>query len=525
MSVQQLVLTNIGTRGRSTDPMPWSLPPEFITEGKNYRIFSGAIETDRGIALWTTAPVNFRPGHISRVASISGSFWLVPGRDAVYVWDGSDWTDVSSATGYASLGPGDELLWTQCLLGKIPIINNPQSTPEYWDPQQVSQIMQPLPFDQVSTFDDQNIACKSMRSHKTFLFALNLQESGEELPDSYRWSHPADINGLPVTWDETDEAFLAGKANLGGDGGSIIDGFSLRDAFCIYSEDAIDILDSTNDEFVWRRRELSATVGLISKDGIAEVKGQHFFLAPSDIVKNDGNRIDSLAHNRIRREYSRRLDPDNYTRSYAIRNDNKKEVWFCIPEVGEEYPNIAYIYNWRDDSWAVKDLPNQISHASPGSFADPAPKWDDAPDSQTWDTQTTIWNTSIASPVNDTIAGVSPETAEVYFLEPLGTSDEDLDFFIERTNFPLEGQRQVTTITRVYPHIRGESPCLIQFGSQDYNDAPIRWKPAVEFDPKSQRKFDIRTTGELHCWNVKSLGKESLSISGMTIEYVRAGLR
>ncbi len=523
--MESLVLTNIGLKGLSTDPAPWSLPPEFITSGKNYRIFAGSIETDTGIALWSTAPASFFPGHISRVALAASTFWIVCGRTAVYVWDGTVWSDISSVAGYGGFGAGDELLWTQCLLGQIPLVNNPQGVPEYWSPQQVAQPLQPLMFDAVNTWAALLYQARVLRSHKTFLFALNLVESGVEFPDSYRWSHPADINGLPPTWDETDDAFLAGKASLGGDGGAIIDGRSLRDAFAIYSENAIDILDSTNDEFVWRRRELSSTVGLLSKDGVVEVKGSHFLMSFGDIVRNDGNKIDSIAHNRIRRDYSQRIDVDNYTRAYALRNDNEKEIWFCIPETGEEYANIAYIYNWKDDSWAVKDLPMDIAHSAPGSFAEAAQTWDALLDAETWDIQQIIWNTGGASPVNDTIAGVSPITEELWFVDPLTAPMDDLNFEIERTNFPLGGQRQVTTITRVYPHIEGEVPVLIQFGSQDYNDAPVRWKPAITFNPLTDRKIDVRTTGELHCWKISSIGSGRLKMSGMTIEYSKAGLR
>lgn len=520
-----LALKNIGLKGLSTDPAPWSLPPEFITAGINYRIFAGSVETDNGLALWDTAPAAFFPGHISRVALGASNFWIVCGRNAVYVWDGSVWSDISSVAGYAGLAANDELRWTQCLLGAIPIVNNPQSTPEYWSPQQTAQVLQPLDFDSVNDWAALGYTCNVMRSHKSFLFALNLTESGVEFPDSYRWSHPADINGLPVTWDETDDAFLAGKAALGGDGGAIIDGFSLRDAFCIYSENGIDVLDFTNDEFVWRRRGLSSTVGLLSKDGIVEVKGTHFFMSYGDIVKNDGNKIDSIAHNRIRRDYSQRINADLYSRSYALRNDNQKEIWFCIPETGELYPNIAYIYNWKDDSWAVKDLPMDIAHSASGSYAEAAPTWDSYPAPETWDIQQIIWNAGGASPINDTIAGVSPTTEELWFVDPLIAPGGDLNFEIERTNFPLLGQRQVTTITRVYPHIEAETPVLIQFGSQDYNDAPVRWKPAVIFDPLTDRKIDLRTTGELHCWKISSIGVNRLSVSGLTIEFVKAGLR
>ena len=103
--------------------------------------------------------------------------------------------------------------------------------------------------------------------------------------------------------------------------------------------------------------------------------------------------------------------------------------------------------------------------------------------------------------------------------------DNDYNFNIQRTDFPLLGHKQVTTITRVYPHIESQVPVTIEFGSQDYPGASVRWKPAVVFNPTTDRKVDLRTTGELHAWRISALGKGSISMSGMTIEFARAGFR
>ena len=518
-----LHLNNIGLKGLATDPASWSLPPEFITYGSNFRIFAGSIQNNGGEVLWETAPTAFNPGHAFHVGSTSGDFWIIAGRDKIYAFDGTTWTDITSVAGYAALGVDDELLWTSCMLGQIPIVNNPQGIPEYWSPISISQVLQPLDFDPSNTWLAKGYSAKIFRSHRNFLFALNLTEGSTDFPDSYRWSHPADINGLPATWDETNDAFLAGKSALGGDGGVIIDGYSLRDAFCIYSESGIDILDFSNDEFVWRRRELSSTYGLLSKNAIAEVKGVHLLLSGDDIIRNDGNKIESMVHNRIRNDLSARIDADNYDRSYAIRNDNKKEVWFCIPESGFSFPNIAYIYNWRDDSWAIRDLPANIVFSAPGSQSSSVDTWNAS--ISDWDDANNKWSASLTSPLNKTIVSVNRDTETLYLVDTNSTPDNDFNFIIERSNFPLLGDKQVTTITRIYPHIKSEGLITIEIGSQDYPDAAIRWKPAVVFDPSTDRKVDIRTTGELHAWRFSSLGKSLIEISGLTIEYVKAGLR
>jgi hypothetical protein len=519
---EQLILNNIGNNGLASDPMPWTLPPEFITYGINFRISSGSIIPKGGVAEFATAPASWFPANLFHTGALADNFWVVMGRTKVYALSGAVWTDITSAAGYGSLSANDELLWSSCLLGEIPIINNPQAHPEYWAPQEITQILQPLDFDGSNTWLDKGYNAKIMRSHKNFLFALNLTESATEFPDSYRWSHPADINGLPATWDETDEAFLAGKSALGGNYGDLLDGKSLRDAFALYSESGINILDYTNDEFVWRRRELSATVGLLTPNCIVEVKGTHFLLGDGDIVMNDGNRIDSIIHNRIRKELFNRLDTSNYNNCYAVRNNIAKEAWFCIPEVGETYPNIAYIYNWKDNSWAVKDIPGDISFSNYGIESIAADTWDTI--STDWDDENKVWSSSSQSPIDSAMMGIDTIAEKVYIMDP-PTPDGDFNCRIERIAFPLISDRQVTTITRVYPHIEGPGLVDVQFGSHDYPDSPVRWKPAVRFDPNTQRKVDIRTTGELHAWRFDSVGKSTFTMSGMTIEFERAGLR
>ena len=163
--MESLTLNNIGTKGLSIDPKPWTLPPEFITNGSNFRIYAGSIETNGGEILWSTAPVAFNPGRIFHVGSISGNFWMVAGRNKVYVFDGTTWSDVSSTIGYAALGVNDELLWTMCMLGQTPIINNPQTAPEYWSPVSAGQILQPLDFDATNTWLAKGYSAKVFRSH------------------------------------------------------------------------------------------------------------------------------------------------------------------------------------------------------------------------------------------------------------------------------------------------------------------------------------------------------------------------
>ena len=519
---ETITLNNIGNQGLSSDPMNWTLPPEFITYGKNFRIYAGSIISSGGVSEFASAPSGWYPAFITHVGSLSSSYWIIAGRTKVYVLSGSTWTDITSTAGYSTLGTDGELLWNSCQIGSIPILNNIQHFPEYWSPQQITQIMQPLMFDAVNTWSAKGYSANVFRSHKNFLFALNLAEGGTSYKDSFRWSHPADINGLPATWDETDDAFLAGKASLGGNYGDIIDGKTLRDSFVIYSETGINVLDYTFDELVWRRRELSSSVGLLSKNCVTEVKGTHFLLSDGDVVSNDGTTIKSIAYNRIKKEITARIDTVNYNRCYTVKNDKSKEIWFCIPDLGADYPNLAYIYNWYDDSWSVRDLLEDTAFSNYGTETVDLPIW--STNVLNWNTDTSTWGASPVNPLDDTILGINITEEKVYYMDP-DSPDGNINFTIERLAFPLIDDRQVTTITRVYPHIQGPGTVMIEFGSHDFPDSPVRWKPAMLFDPNSNRKIDIRTTGELHAWRFTSVDKSPITMSGMTIEFERGGLR
>ena len=522
-----LQISNFAQAGLNSDIMPWDLPGEFLTEVRNVRISSGKLIPSGGSTLWDTFPLGFRPGYIMPVGSTSGEFWLIAGLDQILIYDGNSFSDISNANGY----PGiiDEDLWTGCLITNIPIIVNPGHYPEYW-PQQTPGInMEILPWDATRTWEDAGEFCKIIRSHKQYLFALILQSGLDEIVDGVRWSSPADVSGVPETWDHLDSTNVAGLVKLGGDGGRIVDGLSLRDAFCVYRESGVSIFDYVGGQFVWRVRHLSNTHGLISSNSIAEVKGKHYFISGSDILVNDGNAITSLLHKRLKNKFKSDFSSETYHNSYVVTNADLNEIWFCIPEQGRTYANLAYIYNYIDDTWVIRDIPESV-FASYGSKNSAAITWDDLP--MSWQSNSSTWSENDFSPFDKEIVAIKKPTqievsAELVFLDSeISLITTPFDTTIERVGFALEGINNVTTITRIYPHMTGPSSVDIEVGSQDYPGSPVRWKPAVSFTPGTSRKVDIRTTGQLHCFRISKNNVDMpWALSGIDIEYTMSGER
>jgi hypothetical protein len=91
---------------------------------------------------------------------------------------------------------------------------------------------------------------------------------------------------------------------------------------------------------------------------------------------------------------------------------------------------------------------------------------------------------------------------------------------------PIGGHEANTTITRVYPLIEGTAEVEIRFGSQQFAGGPVRWAGDwMTFQPGTDRKLDIRTTGELHSYEVRAVNSGFFNLTGFDIEYSLAGGR
>jgi hypothetical protein len=382
--------------------------------------------------------------------------------------------------------------------------------------------MQPLLYKAGSTWKQMGYKADVMRAHKNFLFAIGITNGANYYPNQYWWSHPADNNGLPYTWDPTDLASIAGSSNILGNIGNLVDGLSLRDSFCLYTTNGITLLDFVGGTFIWNARGLSTNAGLITPNAVVDISGNHIFLSDGDILINDGNSVRSVLHRVARTKLQGAISAANYHHAYAVTNPTDKEVWFCIPNTGSTYANVAIIYNWQDDKVSLRDLNRSYAAMTYGPISFSALTWGNVQGS--WGSYPYNWNYSSSSPFANQLIAVDATNSTLY-----STSNTDgsltLNTVIERDSVVFGSQREVTTIVRAYPHIDCTGPVSIQLGSQDFVDGPIRWKPAVTFYPTAQRKVDIRTTGKLHAWIISSLGATPFKYSGMDIEYVNNGVR
>jgi hypothetical protein len=557
-----LNVRNIGSTGVNSDVEPWDLPPDALTDGINFRLSANKLQSVGG-----TRPVapqsGDQLGHMIQSTDFSGnSTWVIAGENSVKLYDGSGYTDIGSSlrTADARFSNLDPTEWSSCQIGQAVFLNHPQLYPIYWINDGTSTVARPLDWHILEeTWDDKGNSCRILRAHKNFLFALGMQEGADEYRDKVWWSHPAEPNGRPFSWRPTSEQAdsIAGWVNLGR-GGSIVGGESLRDSFVIYSESAINVMDFTGDALGWRRRTVSSEAGLASSEALIEVQGTHFFVSPGDIQTFDGNSLGSIMHNRLRKRLASRMNVEKLGNSWAAHNPTFTEIWFGIPESGEEHPTTAYAYNYRDNNWSIRDLERPFRHAHFGLTPQKSETTWSSFD-QTYDEVREAWAMSGDAPFDASMLGVTGE--EIHEIDVLNETFND-DFtsangkvwdtiggswdaspiswddvdprnnysrsptIIRRTDLPIGGHETNTTITRIYPLVEGTAPIQIRVGSQQQAGGPIKWAGDYRtFVPGRDRKIDVRTTGEVHAYEVKSEGGSFFNMTGMDIEFMPAGSR
>lgn len=516
---ETLKIRGFGKQGINSDLPIYDLPPETLSRGRNFRCDDTSVIAFGGSAPFDTAPPLppelTNPWHVHFVDGAPDQ-WVILGSDGAQSLETSSWL-WNDITGPAfSVQPWE---WTSTNLGRVPVFNNRGTFPMALVPG--TSALQTLDWSPGVTWADRDIKARSVRSYKSFLIAMNIVDVTSPQPDVVLWSDSADTGALPGSWDYADPSTLAGKNVLGGNEGDIIDGLPLRDSFVVYQQRGITVMDfADGTDWVFRFRTITNSLDVININCIAEVKGLHFIQTADDIVMNDGNRIDSILHNRMRTHYQSHINSEMLNRCFVARDDDSKEVWFCYPEVGADRATQAMLWNWRDQTWAVRDLPS-VTHMDYGYAPPKGQTWVD--DDRPWGEETETWGSGGTSSTGRKNLGVSGGG-----LVQFDYATEDYQTLWERQSIPIAGLGINVTIQRLLPQIRSENSLraiYIEVGSQQFAEDRIEWKPAIRFRPGIDRKIDMRTTGELFSFRVRSTGIGIFEMSGIDVEFVLAGRR
>lgn len=211
------------------------------------------------------------------------------------------------------------------------------------------------------------VTAQRMATFNNRLVALNLSGqylSNENLGNStLAWSTPiTDINTLDgITWRYA-ATNTAGDDILTETSGQLLDAAQLGPYLIAYKDDSVYRYQDTGDPLYLTSEMLFDDDGLYSPSCFEDIgDGRHFVLGNYGIYIHDGgpNKQD-ISKGRIQRDIFGTVNPAHKQRTFTFLNTRDKEVWVCYSALGNSAvgTNFAYVYNYQDDTWHKRTLPN-----------------------------------------------------------------------------------------------------------------------------------------------------------------------
>lgn len=458
---------NAGSVGVNKDLSNHELPINAWTDCKNIRFLDGYAWQYYGHGEVYASP-SVVPYHVIPCKVADQIYWLYAGANKVYAVK-TDSGGVTTHTNLTRQTTGVDVdytaipnAWTSTLLGGIPILNNGTDDPQMWN-LNIANRMTAL------TNWPANTKCKSLRSYKNYLVALNVTKSGTNYPYMVKWSHPADPGTVPSTWDIADATKDSGEADLSEGYDQIVDGLQLRDSFIIYKENSVWNMTFTGGVYVFNFKKVLGISGAMNRNCIVELDGIHFVLTGSDVVVHDGQTANSIMDKQTRRFLFQTIDVDNAHKCFVFKNNFLNEVYVCYPEIGQTDCTKAMVWNWKDKTISFRDIPNLL-HASSGIVnTGLTGNWNQ--DSAPWSADLSLWNQGDFTPSTARVLMASADQ-KLFLLDASASFDGVIpQAYLERQGLSFDSPESRKLIRGIRPRITGNvgDTVIIKVG---YSDDP-----------------------------------------------------
>lgn len=533
-------LRKLGEIGVITDVNPYDLPVNAVSMAVNVRFNNG---------MMSRSPV-FRDAVATTQSNpvFTFSYEASPGNDVIFIAD-STGTLYSLANGSqtnvtdAGFTPASSTIpYTSTSLAGVVYINRQDQQPRYFG--SASTTFASLP-NWLSTW-----RCRSLRSFKSFLIALNVQKSGVSYPNMVKWSDITLYGTYPASWDSTDPTKSAGENTLAEMKSGILDGAALRDFFVVYGPTSSYLMEYTADSDIFRFRKLFDNQGIIGTNCVVEVDGLHYVFGDRDIYVHDGTSVKRIANNRVRNFIYDNLNTSKADNFFVFHNVALQEVNFCYVSgdgyagfSGTTYCNRSAVYNYANDTWTFYDLPNvgvgcYAKYSTSTTYTNATTTYDTVGGSY-YDQEgagnksyfmPSLANTSVG--LSDArILGFDPADNSILSLSAYAPANKPA--YAERIGIDLDELRGVDirtykVIRAIYPEVEvvGASQTLnFAFSGTTTVQQQVAWGTESTFNPRTQYKIDLKTGGRFLGWYVESLDNNDFTLSGYDVDIVLTGKR
>ncbi len=502
------------------DPNPSDVPATSWTDGRNVRFKSGKVAKTSGHErVFGTMPGGRKPLYAMPYLTENTPYWFFGFEDRIFRTAGYSWQDVTRNDGSpVDYSASTTFTWNGGFSSGVAIMNNGI------DPPQALR-----PFD--TYFKDlenwpANTRAKIIRPFKNYLIALGVVKNSVEQPTVVKWSSPADPGNVPFTWDITDPTNDAGEAPLADTSGALVDGKKLRDQFILYKEDSVYSMRHVGGTYVFAFQQLFDDVGMLAPNCVAEFDGKHFVVGQGDVYVHNGVQKTSVIEGKMKGYLFQAIKTGGIKSVFVVPDYSNSEMWICFQSSNGEstsgQADRAVIWNWQEDTWTIRDLPD-VFFGTIG-VVDPRKdeNWDS--DARSWDIDTTVWGSSTYNPAKTKMLLVSHKDSAAYVVGETSLFDgKPFKARIEKTDLYEGDDLYVKNISSITPHIRGDGTCDVYVGSSMLQDSPVTWQGPYRFNIGKSHKVDCRVSGRYIAVRFEFESVGSWELNGYTIEQTPRG--
>ncbi len=505
-------VTNLNPNGINKDISAYELPDDKWSDGNNIQFDNDRTSkikghkqvfgTPSGAAYWLL-PFN----------TITTDYWIYPSLTKIYrvstVGATTTHEDVTRTSGgdYSATAVDR---WNGGVLGGVAIINNGVDVPQMMGTSATE-------FSDLSNWISGTT--KVIRPFKRFLVALNTTESSVNYPFRVRWSHPAEGGTVPVTWDETDETKDASYVDLSQTNGFVIDSLPLGDTNLIYKEDSVWSMTYEGGQAIFAFRQVFSDSGILGKDCVKAFDNQHFVVSEDDVYIHNGQTKQSIVDSKMRDELFNTIHPDYKTRTFVAANREKNEMLICFPSTSSitGLADKAFVWNWRNDSWSIRDLP-QVSFISWG-VVDTVSTTDWA-EAGEWDTDNASWD----SPLKPSLMMADPTESKLYVLGGNQFDGESFRAWVQKSDMLL-GYGEVKSVSKIKPRLKGNGSVDFYIGSEMLPHQGMTWKGPYTFTTGVHSEIPVRATGTYIGIRVETENSNAWALENVEIHWKPQGSR
>lgn len=376
-----LQVPKLGAIGAIYDQPPDELALNAWSAVQNMRFREGAAERILGHKQIYSTP-SVTPYWLQPYNQGGKRWWVHAGLAKVFADDGSGRVEITPA---APPSGGVPDRYTGGVLNGVLIMNNGVDAPWYWGG---SGLLLPLPGWQ------SGYRARSIRPYKNVAVAIGITKgvdtSPVQFPHMVKWSDPAVPGAVPASWDQNDVTKNAGELDLAEEPSEMVDQLTMGDANIIYKQQSMWSMVPSGDAQVFRFQRLPGDVGALARGCVVNTPMGHVVLTAGDVIMHAGQSPRSIINARLRRWLFSQIDSTNGDMSFVTTNPATNEVLVCFPSLGAVACDKACVWNWVDDVWSVRDLPN-VTYGATGQINYSATQtWDS--DNDAWDDDVTAWD-------------------------------------------------------------------------------------------------------------------------------------